>query len=88
VLRNCIEHGIALDLNTAALRRSTNVLTPGLEILQWYVAMGGERVSLGSDAHRPENVGQHLDVALEIARQAGLKYLTHFEGRQAILRPF
>ena len=88
VLRNCIDQGIALDLNTAALRRVASVLTPGLEILQWYVEMGGERVSLGSDAHRPENVGQHLDVALEIARQAGLKYLTHFESRQAILRPF
>ncbi len=88
VLRNCIEHGIALDLNTAALRRTANVLTPGLEILRWYVELGGERVTLGSDAHRPENVGQQLDVALAIARQAGLRYLTYFEGRQATLRPF
>jgi len=82
VLRNCIEHGIALDLNTAALRRKANVLTPGPDILRWYVEMGGERITLGSDAHRPEHVGLHLDVALEAARAAGLKYVTHFEGRQ------
>jgi histidinol-phosphatase (PHP family) len=87
VLANCIERGIALDLNTAALRRRARVLTPGLDILRLYVEMGGERVTLGSDAHRPEQVGSHLDVAMDIARQAGLKYLTHFEQRQARLVP-
>ena len=58
------------------------MLTPGLDILRWYVEMGGERVTLGSDAHRPEQVGSHLETALDIARSAGLKYLTHFEKRQ------
>jgi histidinol-phosphatase (PHP family) len=85
VLRNCIERGIALDLNTAALRRRAQVLTPGLEILRIYVEMGGERVTLGSDAHRPDQVGSHLDTAMQIAHQAGLKYLTHFEKREARL---
>ena len=86
-LRNCVERGLALDLNTAALRRRANVLTPGLDILRLYVELGGERVTLGSDAHRPEHVGSHLEVALEVARAAGLKYLTHFENRQARLVP-
>src|SRR5262249_42600954 len=68
VLKNVIAHGIALDLNTAALRRRAQVLTPGLDILRWYVEMGGERVTLGSDAHTPKQVGSHLDVALDTAR--------------------
>jgi histidinol-phosphatase (PHP family) len=87
VLRNCVERGLALDLNTAALRRRAKVLTPGLEILKLYVSLGGERVTLGSDAHRPEQVGSHLETALQIAREAGLKYLTFFERRQARLVP-
>ena len=87
VLRNVIAHGIALDLNTAALRRRAKVLTPGLDILRWYVEMGGERVTLGSDAHEPRHVGSHLADAIEIARAAGLKYLTFFERRQATLKP-
>jgi histidinol-phosphatase (PHP family) len=85
VLRNCIERGIALDLNTAALRGRARTLTPGLEILRWYVEMGGERVTLGSDAHRPEHVGLHLEAALETAQAAGLQHLTFFEGREARL---
>ena len=87
VLRNCIEHAIALDLNTAALRRKAKVLTPGVDILRWYAEVGGERVTLGSDAHRPEQVGLHLDAALDAARAAGLKYVTQFEKRQARLIP-
>jgi histidinol-phosphatase (PHP family) len=87
VLRNCVERGIALDLNTAALRRAANVLTPGLPILRWYVELGGERVTLGSDAHRPEHVGMHLTTAMQIAQAAGLRYLTFFEARQARLLP-
>jgi histidinol-phosphatase (PHP family) len=85
VLKNVIAHGIALDLNTSALRRRARVLNPGLEILRWYVELGGERVTLGSDAHDPRQVGSHLPEAIEIARAAGLKYLTFFERRQARL---
>ena len=87
VLRNCVEQGIALDLNTSALRRRVAVLTPGVDVLRWYVELGGERVTLGSDAHRPVDVGAHLDVAIATAKAARLRYLTYFAGRQATLRP-
>ncbi len=87
VLRRCIERGIALDINTAAIRRGTKVLTPGMEVLSWYHAMGGDRITLGSDAHRPEHVGADLHLALDAARRAGLRYLTFFEAREARLIP-
>lgn len=82
ILRNCIDQGIALDLNTAAFRRKAQQLTPGLQILRWYAEMGGERVTLGSDAHRPENVGMMLDHAIEVAKSAGIHHVTQFVARQ------
>lgn len=88
ILLNCIDHGIALDLNTSALRKRANVLTPNLDILRWYVELGGELVTLGSDAHKPHDIGSHLDVAIACAREAGLTHLTYFEQRQAKLVPF
>lgn len=84
-LKNCVDHGIALDINSQGLRTACGVLTPGVEILKWYVEMGGERVTLGSDAHRPDHLGADLEVALEAARAAGLKYVTQFERRTARL---
>jgi len=87
VLRNCIERGIALDVNAAALRGRANVLTPGRDILRWYAELGGERVTLGSDAHHPAQVGAHLAEALAAIRDAGLRFLTFFEQRQPRLIP-
>ena len=88
VLQQCIDREIALDLNTSALRKRAKVLTPAPEILHWYVEMGGQHITLGSDAHHPEHVGNHLDVALRIAWEAGLRHVTQFEQRQARLVPF
>ncbi len=87
VLRNCIAHGIAIDINTACLRRKSKLLNPGVDILRWYVEMGGERVTLGSDAHNPHQLGLHLEAALAAARAAGLKYLTFYERRKPRLVP-
>ncbi|MBM3791626.1 MAG: histidinol-phosphatase HisJ family protein, partial [Acidobacteria bacterium] len=81
VLKNCISRGIALEVNTGTLRRSAGVLTPGRSILDWYAEMGGELLTLGSDAHRAEHVGAGLDVALLAASAAGLRYLTMFQRR-------
>jgi len=83
VLQNCIAQGIALDINTQGLRTRCQVLTPGVEILKWYVEMGGERVTLGSDAHQPDHVGADFDAAIKAMRAAGLKYVTQFEQREA-----
>lgn len=82
VLRNCIEQGIALDVNTSAMRRKAQVLLPGLPILRWYAEMGGMRVTLGSDAHRPEQVASHFGVALDAIRTAGLQSLVQYELRR------
>ena len=83
VLRNCIERGIALDVNTKGLRSPCRVLTPGLTILRWYADMGGDRVTLGSDAHNPRYVGADFAAALDAIRAAGLTHVLRFERRQA-----
>jgi histidinol-phosphatase (PHP family) len=85
VLKNCVERGIALDINTKGLRTKINMLTPNEDILRWYAEMGGERVTLGSDSHQPKHVGAGCETALRAAQAAGLKHLTYFEKRQAKL---
>ncbi len=87
ILRACIQRGIVPEINAGAVRRSLGRLMPGLETLQWYVELGGDRVVVGSDAHRPEQVGMSLDKAMEAARAAGVRYLVRFEGQQATTFP-
>jgi histidinol-phosphatase (PHP family) len=87
VLQNCIRHGIALDVNSGGFRRPAKNLMPDLRVLQWYREMGGERLTLGSDAHTPAEVGLYLDQALKGIQESGFKYLTQYIKRQPLLLP-
>jgi len=87
ILEIVIRRGLALDINAAGLRKPAQNLMPDPLILKWFVEMGGERVTLGSDAHRETEVARYLDAALDAVRAAGLTHLTQFEGRQARLIP-
>jgi len=85
ILHMVVERNLALDVNAAGLRKAARNLMPDLLILKWYAGMGGERVTLGSDAHAANQVGLHLDAALEAIRAAGISHVTHFERRHAYL---
>ncbi|MDI3342069.1 MAG: histidinol-phosphatase HisJ family protein [Sphaerobacter sp.] len=81
VLRACIERGIGIEINTGTTRRA-GVPSPGPEALRWYREMGGEILTIGSDAHRAEHIGYELAQAVALARAAGFTHLTRFEARQ------
>jgi histidinol-phosphatase (PHP family) len=48
----------------------------------------GIPVTLGSDAHQPERLGQYLDEAGAALKDAGYAQLATFEGRRRILVDF
>lgn len=83
ILRNVVDRNLALEVNTGGLRKIAQNLMPDPLILKWYAGMGGERVTLGSDAHAVSQVGLHLNAAMEALRAAGFSHLTQFEGRKA-----
>lgn len=81
-LRAIVERGKGLEINTSPIRRGLPEPCPSMEILHWYRELGGEILTIGSDAHAPEAVGADFDVALEIARAVGFTRLARFEQRQ------
>ena len=87
ILQKVIDRQLALDVNTAGLRKPARILMPDPIILKWYASMGGERVILGSDAHAANQVGLHLQSALEALREAGIQHVIQFECRQPRLIP-
>jgi histidinol-phosphatase (PHP family) len=88
ILRTCIERGLALDVNVSGLRKPSRNIMPDPSILKWYAEMGGQRVTLGSDAHRTAEVCLHLERAVEILQSVGIQKITHFEKRQPQLITF
>ncbi len=87
VLRACVEVGIGLEVNTSTLRRPVNEPSPGLTILKWYREMGGEIVTLGSDAHEVAHVGHALDEMVALVKAAGFSHIATFHDRQVYFVP-
>lgn len=81
-LRSVVERGKGIELNTSPLRRGQPEPCPSLEILQWYRELGGEILTVGSDAHSPEVVGSHLEIAVQMAQAAGFRRLATYRQRQ------
>lgn len=82
ILKNVIENGKGIELNTSGLRQQVNATLPSRSVLKLYRDLGGEIITTGSDAHVPGAVGQHIADAHEWLRQLGFRYVTTFEARK------
>ena len=82
ILQTLARRNLALELNTVTLRRSVKETSPSKQILQWFFEAGGQRVTIGSDAHSPEDVGFGFEKALSIVQSSGFDYLTSFKKRK------
>lgn len=87
ILKVLIENGKALECNTGGLRSSLGQLNPHPEILRQYRQMGGELITIGSDAHIPEHLGYGFDHAKEFLKQCGFRYYTVYHNRKAEMLP-
>jgi histidinol-phosphatase (PHP family) len=79
LLRSCAERDIALEINTSTLRRPIAETSPTGIVVSWFREEGGKWVTLGSDAHVPEDVGSGLEKAMKEARRAGFETVASFE---------
>lgn len=61
ILRAAIKKGTAIEVNTGGLYKGTGKTNPEERIIRRYLELGGRRLSYGSDAHRPEQVGFGFD---------------------------
>jgi histidinol-phosphatase (PHP family) len=55
---------------------------PTDEILKIYYKLGGEIITVGSDAHYPQDLGYKLSWAFEKAKSIGFKYIASYDQRK------
>lgn len=54
-------------------------------LLAWFKECGGRLVTVGADAHRPEDVAKGIPEALDMLKAAGFGYVTTYEHRKPVL---
>ena len=78
ILKLMAEKGKGLELNTAGFRHASKQPHPHPDILKRFRELGGEIVTIGSDAHSAEYIGHENKRALEWLKYAGFDYITAF----------
>jgi len=81
ILEGMIKRDIALEVNSSGLFHHVREIYPSAEILKLYRELGGRRLTIGSDSHRPEDLGRGLDEAVAAIRRAGFDEITLYEKR-------
>ncbi len=83
ILRKIISMGKGIELNTAGLKYGLAFAHPHPQVLKRYRELGGEIITVGSDAHTGANIAYDFDKAEEILKAAGFAYCAVFRGRKA-----
>lgn len=87
ILCKLVQNGKGLEINTSQLNKGFNHPNPTEDILKQYRHLGGEIITVGSDAHAPENIGGNFDKARDILIDCGFKYYCTFKERKPIYKP-
>lgn len=87
ILKTLIEKGKALECNAGGLKYGLGHPNPGEDILRRYRELGGELVTVGSDAHAPRHIGFQFDRVQEILLGCGFRYYTVYHRRQPVFLP-
>lgn len=84
ILKVVIEDGKGIEINTSCYRYGLNDLTPGREILCLYRQLGGRIITIGSDSHKREDLGNYIEETKHELRKLGFKEYCTYEKMQPI----
>ena len=81
VLDGVVKTQKSLEVNTSGKATEWNEFMPNADILKRYFDMGGRNITLGSDAHKAENIAVGFDEANEMLKEIGFKNGSYYVKR-------
>ena len=87
ILKTIIRKGKALECNTGGYKYRLGEPNPSVAILKRYRELGGELLTVGSDAHTPGQVGGFFPQTAEILKSCGFRFYTVYHQRKPVFYP-
>ena len=81
ILRSVISRDKGIEVNTIGYSKFKQSL-PAINIVKRYFELGGETITIGSDAHEAFRVGDKNEWATQMLQNIGFKYITTYDKRQ------
>lgn len=82
ILRTMVEQNLTLEINTSPLRKAYHESSPDYNIISKYASFGGKRITIGSDAHFPGDIGADFDYAFKLIQSIDGLIPGYFEKRK------
>ena len=82
IFKQIISKGKGIEINTGGLYKNLNQTHPCYEYLKLYKALGGEIITVGSDAHTPDKVGYGFNIVQNLLLECNFKYYCTFKNRK------
>jgi len=83
ILKIIVEKGIGIELNMW-LWHSSNV-TPPDWVIRRYRELGGEVVTIGSDAHSADGLGGGIEKGMKLLQDAGFSHFAFYRERKPVM---
>ncbi len=84
ILNQVIADGKGIEINTSCFRYGLKDLTPSREILKKYLQLGGRIITIGSDSHKPDHLGNRITEVKAILKDMGFQQFCTFENRKPL----
>ena len=76
------QNGKGIEINTSGYRQGYGDSFPNLKYVKLFRDLGGEIITVGSDAHTADDLGSCVDKGAETALAAGFTRLCYFKERK------
>lgn len=86
ILKALIGSGKGIELNTSGYKYGLGHPHPKTEIIKRYKELGGEIITIGSDAHLPEHLCFDFDRAADLLKSLGYDYYSVFREGKPIMK--
>ena len=87
VLKKMISKDIALEVNVSTLWKGLGFAMPDREFLSLYKECGGRLITVGTDSHSPEHIGECVDEGFSLLRSVGLNdILVVRDGKKTVIK--
>ncbi|MCI8293329.1 MAG: histidinol-phosphatase HisJ family protein [Hespellia sp.] len=84
ILQIVIQNGKGLEINTSYPRYGLQDSTPSADILKLYRELGGKIITLGSDSHKPDQLGTYINEGKQVLKNLGFPYFCTYDNMQPI----
>lgn len=82
ILIQLIKKDKGIEINTSGIRYGLGNPHPNIDIVKRYKELGGKIVTIGSDAHKVEDLAKDFDIAYDLLKEAGFDEIAIFHHRK------